>query len=351
MDPASRSSREPPGFRLVRQLGADVWQAEQLGLNRTVALRRLPGDASFRATQWPDRPGVVDLFAVVPGADGTYVATRFLPGARTLAECRGTRVARQRRWLAEAAAALDGAVHGRLTERDILVDADGHAQVTGFGLAPPEATAEDDRAALERMQPERRRRSLLLPAAGLAAAGTVAVVALSGGGPAPAPPLPAGTRAFGSTLAPGKISTLDCEGGRVSANSLPCTVLQTDLAGRPLVAPSAGLVRGWAVRGASGRMRLQIVVRRGGGYVAYNRSRPVTVAPGAPRYFRADRSFPAGASFALEVFPGAAVGIRRGADGATARFFSPLRATVRSADRVGGERQELLLRVDVVSSR
>ena len=71
-----------------------------------MALRRLEPQTAFNAAGWPDRPGVVGLYAVVEAPEGTYVATRFLPGARTLAELRR----RRRRWLEEVATALDGTV-------------------------------------------------------------------------------------------------------------------------------------------------------------------------------------------------------------------------------------------------
>ena len=69
--------------------------------------------------------------------------------------------------------------------------------------------------------------------------------------------------------------------------------------------------------------------------------------PDTVAVFAADRSAPKGARFALEVTPGAAVGLRRGVTGAvTGRFFDPLRM---EPPRVPGmtRDEELLLRVEV----
>ncbi len=351
----SSSTEHLAGFRLGRPLGADVWEAVQPGLERVVALRRLPPGTRVDAAAWPERPGVVPLFAVAEEPSGVYVATRLLPGARTLAELRSAPAARRRRWLDQAAAAVDGAVHGRLSEQAVLVDADGRAWVTGFGRAPADASAADDREALARLRPAapRRRRAAMAAAAVVVVVTIVAVVALPAGGgdaPAPAPPVTAGASAVGSTLAPGEVATVDCEGAAPGGSSPACTLMQAALPGRPLVAPSDGIVRGWAVRGVRGRVALQVIVPSGGGFVAYNRGPMVTVDDrGAPRVIAADMSVPKGARFAIEVAPGAAIGLRRGVPGAaTARFLGPLRSAARPGRPTGGEGEELLLRVNVV---
>jgi hypothetical protein len=352
---ASRSSTELlAGFRVERRLGDDVWEAFQPELARRVALRRIPPGTAFRAAAWPDHPGVVVLLAVVEDPSGTYVATRFVPGARTLAELRSAPARSRRRWLGQAQEALAGTVHGALTEHDILVGEDGRALVTGFGLAPPGATEEDDRAALERMRPPRRRGAMLLAVPAVAAA-VGAGVALAGGGgdpePSPerAPRVTAGAVAVGSDLGAGPVTSADCEGAAPSGSSLPCTVMQGDLPGRPLVAASDGIVRAWAVRGVSGRVRLQVLMPVGDRFTTYNHSDMVAIADAAgTRVVPADLAVPAGARFALEVSPGATVGIRGGVPGArTLRFFSPLRGDRRTPDPAGGEGQELMLRVDL----
>jgi hypothetical protein len=350
---SSTSAELVAGFRVDRKLGDAVWEAFQPELDRRVALRRLEPGARFSAAGWPERRGVVDLYAVVTEPAGTYVATRFVPGARTLAELRGAPAARRRRWIDEVAATLDGVFHGDLTEHDILVDADGRALVTGFGRAPEGATADDDRIVLERLRPQRRRWVLVVPALlAFAVAVVVAVLLLTGGGDEDAPAVTAGATAVGSDLAAGELVTVDCEGAGPSGSSVPCTLMQADLPGRPLTARAAGIVRAWAVRGASGPVGLQVLQAQGDRYVAYNRSATVTIDDAdATTVVPADLSVPKGARFALEVGPGGAAGIRRGVAGAgTLRFFGPLRSDPRAAEPGDGDGEELLLRVDVLPS-
>jgi hypothetical protein len=316
---ASSSSTElVAGFRIQRRLGQDVWEAVQPELGRRVALRRLAPGTPFDASRWPERAGVVGLYAVVDRPDGTYVATRFVPGARTLAEARASARSR-RRWLDAVAAVLDGAEHGDLTARDVLIDGEGRAWVTGFGRP----RTGDDGEGLERLRRGGRRARTVLIAAGFAvvALATTALLVVGGGGGEAAP----------------------------SGNALPCTVMQMSLPGRPLEAPFGGLVHGWAVRGARGRLSLQVLTRTDSGYAVYSRTRFVTVADsGRPQYFKADASVPNGARFALEVAPDGAVGVRRRSGAGTARFFSPLRSERREPDTSGGAGEELLLRVDLV---
>ncbi len=280
---------------------------------------------------------MVRLYAVTETDEGTYVATQFVPGARTLAESGRTRPGRRRRWVDEAATILRDAEHGRLTASDILIGGDGRVWLTGFGR-PPE---EDDATALERIRTAQQSRPLLAVAAAtgvLAVAGAAAALTLSGDGepaqPVPAPPVTEGATAIGSSLAPGSAETVDCDGRVPSGSSITCTVMQTELDGRPLVAPFAGIVRAWAVRGAKGRLALQILKPKDDGFTRYNGTRVVTVNdPDAPRVFRADRLVPKGARFGIEIAPGGGVGIRSAGPGAsTSRFFGLLRGRPERAD-------------------
>lgn len=337
----------------MRELGDGVWEAMQPELGRRVALRRLAPGRRFDAARWPDRPGVVRLYSVVVGDDGTYLATQFVPGARTLAELGGPRAGRRTRWLDEVAATLDGVVHGDLTEADVLVGADGKALVTGFGRAPEGATAQDDEAALIRLRAAGGRRARAAPVAALATAAAVLLAALVLTGDerpaaAPAPAVEPGATAIGSALAAGGVVTVDCEGLPPSGSSLPCTIVQTALPGRPVTAPVEGIVRRWVVRGARGRLRLRVLEDTPEGPVTVNRTR-TEVADEPVEVFRSDRPVPAGARFALELAPGAGAGIHRGARGAvTARYFGPLRSAPNVTTTAGGRGEELLLRVDVV---
>lgn len=342
------------GFRVERRLGDNVWQATQPELGRPVALRRLEPGVPFNASAWPDRPGVVSLFAVVNGADGTYLATRFVPGARTLAECAGARPARRRRWLQQAAATLGGVVHGDLTASDILIDGDGRVHVTGFGRGGPAASAADDRAALEALRPPERQRLPLVPiAAGALALLVLAAVLLFGadddGDAIEIPAVAAGATGIGSTLTDGPIATVDCEGLSPSRASPPCTIVQTALPGRPLVVSGGAVtVRRWVVRGATGPVALMVLRPQGRGFQEAGRSRTERVNAEVAA-FATDLTAPVGSHFALRVETGGGIGIHRGAAGAvTARFFGAFdMAAPLVTDTGGGRGEELLLRVDV----
>lgn len=320
-------------------------------LGRRVALRRLEPGTPFDASRWPERTGVVRLYAVTETAAGVFLATQWVPGARTLAETHRVRAGRRRRWVDAAEAILAGAEHGRLTEEDILVGGDGDVWITGFG----NSVVEKDAEALARIRTAQRGRPRVVIAAAAGATGAAAVVAAltlgsEGAKPAPAPPLTAGATAIGSALEPGAVRTVDCEGSPPSGSSNPCTVLQLQLDGRPLEAPFKGIARTWAVRGATGRVALQILVPVDGGYSRYNGTRFVTVDdPDATRVFRSDRLVPKGARFGLELAPGGGVGVRSAGDGAsTGRVFGRLRYASEVPDLRGGEGQELQLRVDLV---
>ena len=122
------------------------------------------------------------------------------------------------------------------------------------------------------------------------------------------------------------------------------------LDGSPVTAPFDGILKAWAVRGAQGRIALQILEPRDDGFSRFNGTRIVTVdgRDGTQR-FRADRLVPKGARFGIEIAPGGGVGIRSGVDGAaTARFFGLLRRPAEVPDRRGGDAEELLLRVELV---
>lgn len=339
---------------MIRRLGDAVWEAVQPELDRRVALRRLPPGTTVRPAAWPDRAGVVNLYAVVEDASGTYVVTRFVPGARTLAELAGARAGRRHRWLDQVAATLEGTVHGDLTAADILVDASGHALVGGFGRGAPDATAADDAAAIARLRPATRPRTRVAALAGAAvlAVGAGAAVLGARGGDAPPqdppPPVTDGATAVGSSLGAGPVASVDCEDRAPGGDSVACSILQGDLAGRPLIAPAAGIVRAWAVRGVRGQVRLQVLVPDGRALRQTVAGPVVTIPDTGVHVIASDLSVPAGARFALGLAPGSAAGLRDGVAGArTLRFYGLLRGDPRVPDDGRGAGQELLLRVDV----
>ena len=193
----------------------------------------------------------------------------------------------------------------------MLLDGDGRALLSDFGLTAGEPTVAADRAdfaalladcvgepvswlpdprsseaselvrlARERLAPAQpaaspKRRRRLLVAAGVAGvAAATALVTLLGGSDGDDVPRPAdGARALGSALAPGDIDSVDCSGHAPTGASQACTVVQTRLPGRTLVPPAAGAVRSWVVRGARGELALQVIRARGDRYVSVARTR------------------------------------------------------------------------------
>ena len=260
----------------------------------------------------------MSLYAVGTWPGGQFVAMRLIRGTSLarLAETGRLDPGRAVELLTEIASALDaahraGIAHGAVVAQNILVDADGHALLSDFGLAAGETTPVADRgefaslvklllgerspelpdaaistagelaAAARSAVPElptgrARRRRFVLAGLGLAAVTGVAVVLLVGDGadnPEPAPPVQAGARALGSSLAPGGVESVDCTGEPPSGASQACTIVQIRLPGRELVPREPGLIRSWAVRGASGQLALQVVRRVGDRFVPDLRQR------------------------------------------------------------------------------
>lgn len=364
---SSSSADLPPGaviagWRIERVLGrgsrATVYEATQLSLDRRVALKIMcDRDLAERVRRlsWPEHPGAVSLFGSGDSEYGPWLAMRLVPG-ETLETARAP--------LEPVAAALArahaaGLVHGDVRARNVLV-ADGRAYLSDFGLAPGEATAEDDLAALAQLMrehpppaPRRRRAALAGAAAALAAAGALGVVLASGGGTPTAggvPPAPAGTRAIGSDLAPGGIEGVDCRGRPPGGGSSACTISQRELDGREVVAPVDGTITSWAVRGARGVLALQVLRSRHGRFVQVERSTDETVRGPGVHVARTDLPVSAGDRVALVVAPEATVGIRRNAPRATTeRWFGPIVEPARRPDHPAGTGldSELLLRVDI----
>lgn len=331
---SASSSELVAGFRLERKLGARTWLATQPELGRRVALRLV--QPPFDSTVWPEDPGVVDLLLATATPEGVYVATRYVPGARTWAERPGSRAA-----LDQVAATLGRVTHGDLTPRDVLIDEDGNALLTGFGRP----VGGDDRDALTALRPrERRSRAwLLVPLIAAAVGGAVVVTRDE---PERVPPVAEGATAYGSALAADGIETVDCAGEEPGGSSLACTIVQTNV---PLT-PTAGTVRAWTVRGVRGRVRLQVLVDEGDGVVSVNGTAFVRVNdPDAVHIERTSQDVPAGARFALQADPGTGVGVRT-ADGARLETFTgPLHDTAREPDPEPLADRELQLRVDFVA--
>jgi hypothetical protein len=392
---SSSTELEVAGFRLGSEVGrgsrAVVYEAIQVNLGRRVALKLLPEDddpAGVRPLEWPEHPRVVSLYATGPWEQGRFVAMQLVRGP-SLAELRETGELDPGRWLellADVASAVDaahraGIAHGGIAARNVLVDEDGHALLSDFGLAGDDATVAGDRAdfaALLRdcvgdrlplpdpLPPEagelvrevrkalpapRRRRRHAVGAAGIVglAAAAALVALLTGSDADRVPPLERGAAALGSELASGGVSSVDCTGQTPSGGSQACTVVQTRLPGRRLVPPAPGAIRRWVVRGARGELALQVVRRRGEQYVSVGRSRYERVPDEGVHVLPANLAVRAGDLLGVQLAPGAAIGVRRQVPGATtARWLGQLFVDPRPIElgEGSGFDHELLLRAE-----
>jgi hypothetical protein len=399
---SSSTSTEPEvaGFRLLRELGrgrhAVVYEASQVNLGRPVALKLLTrGDGP--ALHWPEHPRVVSLYATGPWEQGRFVAMQLVRGPSLIRLLEEGELDSSRRLelLADVASALDaahraGIAHGAVSARNVLVDRDGHALLSDFGLGAVEPSVAADRAcfatlvrsclgdrlpalpdpgsldagevirlAREALPPpspprrSRRRRRQAGVAAGLAvvAVGAALVGVLAGPGAErePIPPPGSGAVSLGSALASGGIGSVDCGGGSPSGASQACTVVQTSLPGHQLVPPAAGAIRRWVVRGARGELALQVIRRGSAGYVSVARSRVEQIPDAEVHVLPANLPVRAGDLIGVQLAPGAAIGVRRAVPGArTARWLGELFVAPRPIElgEGSGFDHEILLRAD-----
>jgi hypothetical protein len=388
------------GFTIERELGrgarAVVYEATQVSLGRRVALKLLPEDPvpAGRPLEWPEHPRVVPMFATGAWGDGRFVAMQLVcgPTLARLGEDGELEPGRSLELLADVASALDaahreGIVHGAVGAGNVLLDGRGRALLSDFGLSGGEPTVQADRAAfaelvrsslgrsmpllpdpgpvpapghlvrlvrqalpVERTPRRRRRRAglAICAAGGLLGA---ALVLLTGAEPERVPAAAPGAEVLGSSLAGGEVESVDCEGRPPSGGSQACTVVQTRLAGRPLVPAAAGVIRRWTVRGARGKLALQVIRRRGDGYVAAASTPYALVRDESIHVLPADLGVRAGDRVGVQLAPGAAVGLRPGGTGAaTARWLGRLAVEPRPVELGAGTGfdHEILVRVEYV---
>lgn len=338
-----------PGFDLLRQLGPTTWEAVETSLDRQVALRTITGH--FDASQWPEQPGVAALFAVVDGTTHRFAVSQIPPNSQTFAAlvAGGARPRDQRRWLDQVNRILTVTEHGTITGDDILVGANDQVLLLGFGETSA-SDRSDDRTAIDVLRPparSRRRVSLAFFALAAALSGTVLLL----GRESSVPPVLEAATPYGSELTAPPGRATDCLGRSAGGNSPRCTLMQTQLPGQNLDT-DRGVVSQWVVRGVTGRVRLQVIVPKDGGWQRVADSPRVTVTdPDESTVFHTRLPVPAGARFGLELSPGASIELAHGVPGARlVRFLGPpsfMEPSIPSPKVGVGE--ELLMRVDVVS--
>jgi hypothetical protein len=356
-----------------------VYEATQLSLGRTVALRLMePGlfaDAGFTARFHEQQrlaasvhhPHIVPTYEAADWEEGKLVATRYVRG-RSLAALiedgtlspGGARALLEPVLDAVRVAHEAGLVHGRLAPRNVLIDAGGAPHLTDLGLGRP-GTAEDDRRAIAALVADTQRavrhnRRRVRAAAAVAAIAVLATgaVLLSGGSDGPdadarqAPPVTAGTVSIGSDLGPGAVDSVGCSDDP-GPNTPACTLSQLALGGRSMTVARAGVIRRWAVRGATGDLALHVIVNREGRSFQRGFSRVERVPDRGPHAFETSIGVERGDRIGVLLAPGAAIGTRTASGGApTLRWegaldFSP-QPQPQTATRLD---RELLLRADV----
>jgi tRNA A-37 threonylcarbamoyl transferase component Bud32 len=165
----------------------------------------------------------------------------------------------------------------------------------------------------------------------------------------PVPPVPDGAQALGGDLAlPDE--ALDCRGKPATPNSPTCAIVQSDLADATLLAPADGVIVGWAVRGSSGDMLLDVIRPRGTDTLRPVRSQWEYAGNAASQYFKTRLPVEQGDQVGIELGPGASIGVSEAAGATTERWRKPSGGAYGSPDLEAGTGfdYKLALRVDFV---
>ena len=312
-------------------------------------------------------PSLVAFYASGEWEGGRFVATRFIRGAR-LSDLQQEGLPLPPNALESVAGALQaahaaGVVHGRVSADNILVEANGAAYLADLGLGHSGSPAADLQAladviseyesrARSRSAHRRVRRLGLALVVALGIAIPTLVVALDEGenpvtrAPAPAPAPPPKTKSVGSALPAVDTTPLGCT-ENPTPNTALCTFSQTRLDGASIVVPRDGVIRGWAIRGASGDVSLQVIRERRGRSFLVGFSQPERISNPGPHAFVTDISVGAGDTIGVGLGPGATIGAGDGqTDSAVARWDGRLTADRRPPTEVT-EGVELMARADI----
>ncbi|HVE14206.1 MAG TPA: protein kinase [Elusimicrobiota bacterium] len=211
---AATPSPAPANYRVGRKLGEGgmgaVYEAEDLKLGRTVALKRLRAELRGNAKEYARflnearlvaslrHPNIVEIYGIEEGPE-TYLVFELVPG-KTLADCvheRGGKLERAEvlGTLDSIAKAVDyaharGVAHLDLKPSNVMVEPDGRVKVMDFGIA---RNAKDSMAAMTHtalgtplyMAPEQED-GHGAPSSDVFALGAIAYELLSGAAPFPA---------------------------------------------------------------------------------------------------------------------------------------------------------------------
>jgi len=209
---APRVDAVPKGFRVVKTLGQGgmgvVYEAVDLGLQRTVALKKLRPEVSdnprerqrflkeARTVAALKHPNIVEIHAIHEDAEGLFIVFERVPG-ETLHELIGrgpVNPAEIAAFLKQIASALDyahgqGVVHQDLKPANVMIHA-GQAKVMDFGIARRVAETLSTMSKIEvagtpaYMSPEQEQ-GVVTPSADVFALGACAYESLTGALPFP----------------------------------------------------------------------------------------------------------------------------------------------------------------------
>ena len=146
-------------------------------------------------------------------------------------------------------------------------------------------------------------------------------------------------------------ATLDCRAKAPTPTSPPCAIAQNELPDAQLLMPADGVITGWTVQGASGEMALDVIRPRGDDTTRTARSQWEYVGNAAPTRFSTDLPVERGDLVAIELGPGASIGVAETDGATTQRWLDPGGGAFGAPDRDAGTGfdYELLLRTDFVA--